>query len=147
MDQDEDNAILILAGEMEEDIAKIPLPVALHVVENSLGLFGPHAHALGDPLPVTHRWVQAAQGTGKYAPQAKVAVVLAPLPEQRSAADTPVDEGALQPDLPSWIMDVLLAKHPMAVRDVRVSTGFLGLLDVALGAPTQLPEWADVMLP
>ncbi|MFD3908837.1 hypothetical protein ACFXOL_21005 [Streptomyces californicus] len=140
---DADNAILILAGDMADDMAHLPFPVALHVLDNALGVFGPHGHMLGDLLPVSDAWVAAAAPTPDYAAQARVCVVLEPLPEQVGTHSAPLREGVPEPGLASWTRDVIEGRYKMALRAVNVSTGSPYMVDVALHAPTRLPEWAD----
>ncbi|MFE0777817.1 hypothetical protein [Streptomyces sp. NPDC058861] len=146
MGREEDNALLLLAGETEEDIGNLPLPVALHVVGNEVGAFGPHAHALGVPMPVSDRWIRAAGATEQFQAQAQVCVVLEPLTVGAPTTDVPASEGVDEPDLPKWVMDVLMQRYKSAVRTVHVSTGSLGMVDAALNAPTTLPEWADHLI-
>ncbi|MEV6421578.1 hypothetical protein [Streptomyces sp. NPDC051662] len=141
---DTDNAVLIFAADTQDDIANLPLPVALHVQENELGCFAPHGRMLGAPLRVSDDWVAAASPTGSFGAQARVCVVLEPLPEE-AVPYVSVGEGVTEQGLPSWVGDVIAGRYKMALRPVRVSIGNPLLLDSALGAPTQLPEWAQMM--
>ncbi|MGW2686216.1 hypothetical protein ACWC6I_24065 [Streptomyces sp. NPDC001414] len=142
---DTDNAVLIFAADTQDDIASLPLPVALHVQDNELGCFAPHGQMLGAPLRVSDDWVAATLPTGSYDAQARVCVVLEPLPEEAGTSHVPVSEGVTEQGLPSWVGDVIAGRYKMALRPVRVSMGNPLLLDAALHAPTQLPEWAQVM--
>ncbi|WP_328973410.1 hypothetical protein [Streptomyces sp. NBC_00239] len=140
---DTDNAVLIFAADIEDDIANLPLPVALHVQGNELGCFAPHGQMLGAPLRVSDAWITAAAPTGNYGAQVRVCVVLEPLPEEGGTDHVPVDEGVTEPGLASWVGDVIAGRYKMALRAVRVSFGNPLLIDAALHAPTQLPEWAE----
>ncbi|MFD9598581.1 hypothetical protein ACFWA9_38265 [Kitasatospora sp. NPDC059973] len=142
---DTDNAVLIFAADLADDIPGLPLPVALHVVGNELGCFGPHAQPIGPAIPVSDDWLRAASPTGGYDAQARVCVVLEPLSEEAGTGGASIAQGVDEPDLPSWVGDVVAGRYRMAMRPVRVSTGSLGLLDVAIGAPTTLTEWAALM--
>ncbi|MCX4682058.1 hypothetical protein OG413_43540 [Streptomyces sp. NBC_01433] len=141
---DTDNAVLIFAADTQDDIATLPLPVALHVQDNELGCFAPHGQMLGAPLRVSDAWVAAASPTGSYDSQARVCVVLEPLPEEAGTCHVPVREGVTEQGLASWVGDVVAGRYKMALRSVRVSIGNPLQLDAALGAPTQLPEWAEI---
>ncbi|MFI1532118.1 hypothetical protein [Streptomyces griseus] len=142
---DTDNAALIFAADTEDDIADLPLPVALHVQGNTLGCFGPHGQMLIGPLPVSDAWIAAAAPTRDYPAQARVCVVLEPLSEQIGTSDVPVEQGVAEPGLASWTGQVIAGDFKMAFRAVNVSTGSPLLVDAALHAPTQLPEWADIV--
>lgn len=139
---DTDNAVLVFAADTCDDIANLPLPVALHVQDNELGCFAPHGQMLGAPVRVSDDWIAAALPTGPYDAQARVCVVLEPLPEEAGTSHVPAGEGVTESGLPSWVGDVVGGRYKVACRSVRVSIGDLLLLDAALGAPTQLPEWA-----
>ncbi|MFJ6752576.1 hypothetical protein ACIQNI_30970 [Streptomyces sp. NPDC091266] len=140
---DTDNAVLVFAADIQDDITNLPLPVALHVQGNELSCFGPHGQILGAPLRVSDAWIAAAAPTGDYGAQARVCVVLEPLPEERGTAHVPVDEGVTEAGLASWVGDVIAGRYKMALRAVRVSIGNPLLIDAALHAPTRLPEWAE----
>jgi hypothetical protein len=140
---DTDNAILIFAADARDDIADLPLPVALHVQDNALGCFAPHGKMLGAPLRVSDDWIAAASPTGAYGAQARVCVVLEPLSEEAGTSHVPAGEGVAESGLPSWVGDVVGGRYKMALRTVRVSIGDPLLLDAALDAPTQLPDWAQ----
>ncbi|WP_146057504.1 hypothetical protein [Streptomyces sp. SM12] len=142
---DTDNAVLIFAADTQGDITNLPLPVALHVQGNLLRCFAPHGQMLGAPVRVSDAWVAAASPTETYDAQARVCVVLEPLPEEAGTSHVPAAEGVTEQGLPSWVGDVVEGRHRMALRSVRVSIGDPLLLDAALGAPTQLPEWAQVI--
>ncbi|MFB6700243.1 hypothetical protein [Streptomyces rubiginosohelvolus] len=142
---DADNAVLIIAGEMADDIPLLPLPVALHLMGNELGVFGPHGHMLGAPLPVSDAWCAAAAPIGDHAAQARVCVVLEPLPEQVGTHSAPLETGVREADLASWTGQVFAGEFEMALRAVYVSTGGPLNVDSALHAPTRLPEWAHHM--
>lgn len=142
---DTDNAVLIFAADTQDDLADLPLPVALHVQNNELTCFAPHGQMLGAPLRVSDDWVAAAAQTGTYETQARVCVVLEPLPEEAGTSHVPASEGVTEPGLPSWVGHVVEGRYRMALRSVRVSVGDPLLLDAALGAPTQLPAWAQHM--
>jgi hypothetical protein len=143
--EDTDNAVLIFAADSEDDLADLPLPVALHVQDNELSCYAPHGQLLGAPVRVSDDWVAAAAPTGGYEAQARVCVVLEPLPEEVGTLDVPASEGVTEAGLPSWVADVVAGRYKMALRSVRVSVEDPLLLDAALGAPTQLPEWAQRM--
>lgn len=142
---DTDNAILIFAAHTQGDLADLPLPVALHVQDNELTCFAPHGRTLGASMRVSDDWVAAAASTGQYDAQARVCVVLEPLPEEADTSHVPASEGVTESGLPSWVGDVVAGQYKMALRSVRVSVGKPLLLDAALGAPTQLPGWAEHM--
>lgn len=140
---DTDNAVLIIAGEMLDDIPHLPLPVALHLMGNELGVYGPHGRVLGAPLPVSDIWGAAAAPTEGYVAQARVCVVLEPLPEEAGTHSSPLKVGVPEPGLASWLGPLIAGEFKMAFRAVRVSTGGPLMVDSALHAPTKLPEWAD----
>ncbi|MFF6829954.1 hypothetical protein [Streptomyces longwoodensis] len=71
-------------------------------------------------------------------------MVLEPLPEEAGTSHVPQDEGVPEQGLPSWVGDAVAGRYKMALRSVRVSIGDPLLLDAALGAPTQLPQWAQI---
>lgn len=144
---DSDNAIIIIGAALADDIPNLPLPAALHANGNTLYLYGPHASPLGQ-MPVSDVWLQAAAPVDGYAAQARVCVVLDPLPEEAGTVGRePLAVGVTEPDLPSWTEDVISGRYAMAMRALALSQGSLALLDVALGVPTQLPEWAHHMHP
>ncbi|MFF4859911.1 hypothetical protein ACFY2N_34090 [Streptomyces rubiginosohelvolus] len=140
---DTDNAALIFGADNEDDIQHLPLPVALHVLDNALQCFGPHGQVIGGPMPVSDIWIAAAAPTGDYAAQARVCVVLECLPEQVGTSDVPVELGVPEAGLASWTGRVIAGDFKMALREVSVSTGSPLNVDAALHAPTKLPEWAD----
>nr|WP_181412062.1 hypothetical protein [Streptomyces sp. F12] len=100
---DTDNAVLIFAADTQDDIANLPLPVALHVQDNELCCFAPHGQMLGAPLRVSDDWVAAASPTGLFEAQARVCVVLEPLPEEAGTSHVPQGEGVTEWGLPSWV--------------------------------------------
>ncbi|MEX2985689.1 hypothetical protein [Streptomyces sp. C36] len=140
-----DTAAVFLGPEMEADVPRLPLPATLHIVGNTVTPFAAHGRPVGDPMPVSDRWVQASRAVGGYGAQAKVVVLLEPLPEEVSTADVPVQMGIGEDGLPGWLPGVLEGRYKMAMRDVTVSEGSVLLLDTALGVPAQLPEWATVL--
>ncbi|MFB7403312.1 hypothetical protein ACFCZR_24365 [Streptomyces rubiginosohelvolus] len=142
---DTDNAALIFGADTEDDIADLPLPVALHVLDNALQCFGPHGQMIGGPMPVSDAWIAAAAPIGDHAAQARVCVVLEPLPEQTGTSDVPVELGVPEAGLASWTGQVIAGDYRMAMRAVFVSTGSPLNVDSALHAPTRLPEWAHHM--
>lgn len=142
---DTDNAVLIFGADTLDDIANLPLPVALHVQDKELRCFAPHGQMLGAPIRVSDDWIAAASPTGPYGAQARVCVVLEPLPEEAGTSHVPEGVGVTESGLPTWVGDVIEGRHRMALRSVRVSIGNPLLLDTAHGAPTQLPAWAHIM--
>ncbi|MFJ6784540.1 hypothetical protein [Streptomyces yangpuensis] len=144
MGRDEDNALLLLAADSAGDIPNLPVPTALHVVDNSLGLFV-HGRMLGTPVPVSDTWVRAAATVGDFHAQAKVALLLEPLPGDIATSFVPAQEGVAEADLPAWVGDVLAGRYKMALRDMRVSTGFLGNVDMGFGVPQDVAGWATIL--
>ncbi|MGW6571980.1 hypothetical protein ACWGAN_07360 [Streptomyces sp. NPDC054945] len=144
MGRDEDNAILLLAADSAGDMANLPVPTALHVVDNSLGLFV-HGQMIGSPIPVSDTWVRASAAADDFDAQAKVALLLEPLPVDIATTFAPVQEGVAEPDMPVWVGDVLAGRYKMALRDMRVSTGFLGNVDMGFGVPQDVAGWATML--
>ncbi|MFB6814341.1 hypothetical protein ACFCV8_07325 [Streptomyces sp. NPDC056347] len=142
---DTDNALLIIAADVQDDVANLPLPVTLHAQGNELTCFASHGRMLGAPLLVSDQWVAAASPTGSYGAQAKICVVLEPLPAMADTSHVPAGEGVPEPDLPFWAGGVVEGRYKIAFRSVSVSIGNPLLLDAALGAPTRLSEWAEVL--
>lgn len=140
-----DTAAVFFGPEMAADIPALPLPATLHVIGNEAAPFAAGGRQVGVPMPVSDHWVQASRSVGGYGAQAKIVVLLEPLPEEVSTADVPVPMGVGEDSLPSWLPGVLEGRYKMAVRDVTVSEGSALLLDAALGVPARLPEWAEVL--
>ncbi|MFJ4960225.1 hypothetical protein [Streptomyces sp. NPDC088739] len=138
------SSLLVLAGETAQDIASLPLPVALHTQGNELYGYGPHAQPFFGPLPVSDIWLWATAPVGPYKAQTRVAVILEPVPADIATTYVPVELGVEGGDLPPWLMDALHGRYEMAVREMLVSSGSILMLDTALGAPTKLPEWANL---
>lgn len=63
----------------------------------------------------------------------------------RATSFAPVQEGVAEPDMPVWVGDVLAGRYKMALRDMRVSTGFLGNLDMGFGVPQDVAGWATIL--
>ncbi|MEV7581590.1 hypothetical protein [Streptomyces erythrochromogenes] len=113
-------------------------------MDNSLGLFV-HGQMLGTPVPVSDTWVRAAAAVGDFHAQAKVALLLEPLPGDIATSFAPVQEGVAEPDMPVWVGEVLAGRYKMALRDMRVSTGFLGNVDMGFGVPQDVAGWATIL--
>ncbi|MFI7359738.1 hypothetical protein ACIBTP_38130 [Streptomyces avidinii] len=47
--------------------------------------------------------------------------------------------------MPLWVGDVLAGRYKMALRDMRVSTGFLGNVDMGFGVPRDVAGWATML--
>ncbi|MEU2391962.1 hypothetical protein [Streptomyces sp. NPDC007369] len=44
-----------------------------------------------------------------------------------------------------WVGDVLAGRYKMVLRDMRVSTGFLGNVDMGFGVPQDVAGWATIL--
>ncbi|MFD3728825.1 hypothetical protein [Streptomyces sp. NPDC058671] len=144
MGRDEDDAMLLLAADSTEDIQNLPVPTALHVVDNSLGLFV-HGQMIDAPIPVSDTWVRAAAAVGDFDAQAKVTLLLAPLPGDIASSFVALQEGVAAPYMPVWVGDLLAGRYRMALRDMRVSTGLLGNVDMGFGVPRDVAGRATIL--
>jgi len=140
--------VLVLAADSEADVASLPMPTALHFTEaNAITAFTHTTPAAGGALPVSDSWVRACAEYGDdQTGEAKVVLVLEPVPGDIATTWATAEQGAAQADMPAWTTQLLQLRLHCAMRDVRVTTGPILELNV-MPAPASLQEWADAIVP
>lgn len=81
--------VLVLAPETGPEVGALPLVTSLHRVGNEVTGYV-HASPLPAPVPVSDRWIEAVEGYGR---EAKVVLVLEPLPADISTGYAPPAQG------------------------------------------------------
>ncbi|MFJ3817814.1 hypothetical protein [Streptomyces sp. NPDC090056] len=113
-------------------------------MDNSLGLFV-HCQVIGAPVPVSDTWVRAAAAVSYFDTQVEVALLPELLLGDIASSFVPFQEDVAEPDMPAWVGDALADRYRMALRDMRVSTGFLGNVDMGFGVPRDVAGWAAIL--
>ncbi len=138
--------VLALSADSEAGIAGLPMPTALHFTEaNGITVFT-HTTPVSGGLPVSDGWVRACAAYGDdQTGDAKVVLVLEPVPGYIATTWAGIWEGVSQADMPAWATRLLNLQLHCAMRDVRVTTGTIMELNV-LPCPGSLQDWAEAIV-
>lgn len=137
---------LVLAAEDPDDVEQLALPTSLHRIGNEVMAYA-RARALDQgpgPMPVSDAWILAV---ADYEAEAKVAVILEPVPAAAPTDEAAPTTGVDGADLPWWTGHLLNGQLHAAIRDVPVSAGADPMsINIVPHAPQELDAWAERMI-
>lgn len=138
--------VLALGADSEDGIAGLALPTALHLMEPNRIMAFTHTTPVSGLMPVSDAWVAACCAYGdEFTGEAKVALILEPVPADIETTWAGIEEGVPHEDLPPWMTSLIRGELRCATRDVRVTSGSILQLNV-MPAPETLEDWAERIL-